>query len=142
MMCDLPALGTGRSTIFRGVISCSQSASHGDTRMRLLPALLLVLFAPALRAQEVTASIVGVVVDGSGLAIPNAAVSVRSLDRNDVLRKITTDSQGEFVATLLPIGRYSVKAERDGFKTAVRDGIELHVNDKLALRLELQVGQV
>ena len=110
--------------------------------MRLLPVFLLALLVPTLTAQEVTAGIVGVVVDGSGLAIPGATVSVRSVERNDVLRKITTDSQGEFVATLLPIGKYSVKAERDGFKTAVRDGIELHVNDKLALRLELQVGQV
>jgi Carboxypeptidase regulatory-like domain len=89
----------------------------------------------------VTASIVGVVVYASGPAIPGAAVSVLSTERNDVVRKIATDPQGAFVAALLPIGRYSVKPERDGFKTAVREGIESHVNDKLAVRLELQVGQ-
>ena len=111
--------------------------------MRLLPAVCLtLLLTSALSSQEVTANIVGTVVDGSGLAIPGAAVSVISTDRNDVIRKIITDSQGTFVATLLPIGNYSVKAEKEGFKTAIRGGIELHVNDKLSLRLEMQVGQV
>jgi len=110
--------------------------------MRLFSFYLISLFfASVLGAQEVTASIVGVVVDASGPAIPGAAVSVLSTERNDVVRKIATDPQGAFVAALLPIGRYSVKPERDGFKTAVREGIESHVNDKLAVRLELQVGQ-
>ena len=93
-------------------------------------------------AQEVTGSIVGTVVDSSGSAMPGAKVTVTSTDRHVVLRSIDTNSDGEFVATLLPIGNYSLEAAKPGFKVAVEKGIELHVNDKLTFRLKLEVGQV
>src|SRR5689334_7146776 len=111
--------------------------------MRLLRiAFGLALFVSEVCAQDVSASMVGVVVDSSGSAIPGATVVVISTDRKGDERALTADNQGEFVATLLPIGKYSLRAEKPGFKTAVREGIELHVNDKLSFRLEMQVGQV
>jgi hypothetical protein len=94
------------------------------------------------QAQEVTGSIVGNVVDSSGSPIPGSKVTVTSTDRRAVVRSIDTNSDGEFVATLLPIGNYSLEAAKPGFKVAVEKGIELHVNDKLTFRLKLEVGQV
>jgi hypothetical protein len=105
-------------------------------------AFFLLLLAFSLAAQEVTGSIVGTVVDSSGAAVPGAAVTVLSIDRNQAMSTTTTSEQGEFVATLLPIGKYSLKAEKTGFKAAVRSGIELHVSDRLSFRLVLDVGNI
>ena len=93
-------------------------------------------------AQDVTGSIVGTVVDSSGFAIPGAKVTVTSTARRAVVRSLETGSDGEFVATLLPIGNYSLRAEKPGFKVAIERGIELHVADQLTFRLKLEVGQV
>jgi len=42
----------------------------------------------------------------------------------------------------LPAGTYDVKAELPGFKTDVRQGIVLQVNQRLVLSFTLQVGEV
>ena len=104
--------------------------------------LLSIALAPAVSAQEVTGTIVGTVTDASKAAVPGATVTVTSTDRGLAVRTVTTDSTGGYVATLLPIGNYSVKVEMKGFALAVKTGIELHVNDKLTLDFELAVGTV
>jgi hypothetical protein len=110
---------------------------------RLLAAwILLPITFLTSQAQEVTGNILGTVVDSSGSPISGATVTVISSDRHQVVRSLETDSEGSFVATLLPIGNYSLRAEKPGFKAAVEKGIELHVSDKLTFRLKLEVGQV
>jgi hypothetical protein len=70
-------------------------------------AVLLLLFALSLpsSAQETTGSIVETVLGSSGSTMPGVAVIVISTDRKETVRTVTTDSQGEFVATLLPVGK-------------------------------------
>jgi hypothetical protein len=111
--------------------------------MRLLAiSILLSAICCRSQAQEVTGSIVGTVVDSSGSAMPGAKVTVTSTDRRVIVRSIDTNSDSEFVATLLAIGNYSLEAAKPGFKVAVEKGVELHANDKLTFRLKLDVGQV
>lgn len=95
-----------------------------------------------MHAQEVTGSIVGSVVDASGAAIPGAEVKLSDTDRGLAARTMETDSDGNFTATLLPIGNYSIRVAARGFKPLAKSGIELHVSDRLTLRLELTVGDV
>ena len=104
--------------------------------------LCLLALAVTMPAQEVTASIFGTVADKSGAVIPNAKVTVTAIDRNQVIRTLTTDASGNYVAPLLPVGRYSVTAEAPGFKRATQAGIELNVNERLTINLELEVGDV
>jgi len=84
--------------------------------LRYLAGLILLFIAltPAVSAQEVTGTIVGTVTDASKAAVPGATVTVTSTDRGLVARTVTTDSAGGYVATLLPIGNYSVKVETTG----------------------------
>ncbi len=93
-------------------------------------------------AQEVTGSIAGTVSDSKGGVVPNAKVVITNSDRQVVLRSLTTDERGQFVAPLLPIGQYSVTVESAGFKKFIQSGVELNVNDKLALNFKLEVGTV
>ena len=96
----------------------------------------------ALFGQDITGSIAGTVQDPSGAGVPGARVTITNTDRNAVLRTLTTDSDGNYSATLLDVGHYSVAVETKGFKREVEKDINLNVNDKLTVNVKLQVGEV
>jgi Carboxypeptidase regulatory-like domain len=98
--------------------------------------------AACLAAQHISGTIDGVVLDASGAAVPNAKVTVSNVDRNQVVRALTTDMGGNYTAPIIPIGNYEVKAAAAGFKTASRTGIVLNVNDDLKINITLEVGAV
>lgn len=105
-----------------------------------LVVLLLLAMSHSSLAQ-VTASITGRVEDTSGAAIPGVTVTVTSLETG-AARTIEADDAGSYRAVSLPVGRYEVKAEKAGFKTAVQTGITLTLGQQAVVNLDLQVGQV
>ena len=94
------------------------------------------------RAQNITGTISGTVVDSKGGVIPNVAVKFRLTDKQIEIRTVTTDDHGQYVAPLLPIGNYTITAELAGFKKATQTGVVLNVNDKRTIDLTLEVGSV
>jgi outer membrane receptor protein involved in Fe transport len=96
----------------------------------------------ALFGQDITGSIAGTVQDPSGAGVPGASVTITNTDRNVVLRRLTTDGEGNYSATLLDVGHYSVAVEAKGFKRDIEKDINLNVNDKLTVNVKLQVGEV
>ncbi len=107
-----------------------------------VPALLLVILALAfsLAAQEITGTIVGTVKDPTGAVVPNATITVLNTDKNVVVRTVTSNAGGEYVAALLPIGHYSLTVTAAGFKKTIQRDITLNVNDKLTMNTVLEVG--
>lgn len=87
------------------------------------------------------ASIVGTVTDSSGAVIPNARITVTEVQKH-ISYRTSSNSLGQYVATALPIGNYQVRAERDGFKTAVAGPFSLNVQQRLDVSFKLQVGTV
>ncbi|HJT89134.1 MAG TPA: carboxypeptidase-like regulatory domain-containing protein, partial [Bryobacteraceae bacterium] len=117
---------------------------HCASRVASLRLGLVVLAAaffigPAARAQ-VTGSISGTVSDSSGAGIPHAAVTITELDTGQV-RTVMADDRGGYRVLSLPVGRYEVKAEQPGFRTAVRAGISLVVAQEATVDMSLQVGE-
>jgi hypothetical protein len=55
---------------------------------------------------------------------------------------VKTDSSGNYSATPLKIGTYTVSVEAQGFKSVTRNGIVLNVQDRLRVDFNLQVGSV
>ncbi len=102
--------------------------------------LFLLLGLLASNAQEITGQIRGTVTDPSGAVVPNATVTVTNTDRNQLVRALQTNSAGEYVASLLPVGRYSVAVEVSGFKRFVKTDIVLNVSDRLVVDVPLQTG--
>ena len=96
----------------------------------------------ALQGQDISASIAGKVMDPSSAAVPNAKVTITNTDRNQVVRNIITDTEGNYAAPIIPIGTYSIKVEANGFKTETRTGIVLNVADDLKINITLQIGAV
>jgi len=93
-------------------------------------------------AQEITGSIVGTVADSSGAAVAGAKVTIKNLHKNVVLRTVTTEPNGRYLAAYLPVGRYEVVSEAPNFKKSVYSNIVLNVADKLTINLSLEVGSV
>jgi len=104
--------------------------------------VFLCVCAAIVSAQEVTGTIAGTVTDSRGGAVPNAKVILSNTDQQIVVRTLTTDDRGQFVAPLLPIGHYSVGVEIAGFKKFTENGVMLDVNDKLAVNFKLEIGTV
>jgi len=98
--------------------------------------LTLGLLTIPLRAQ-VTASISGT----SGSGVVGAMVTVKSIETG-ASRTATTDSAGHYTVLSLPLGPQEVKAEKPGFKSAVRTGIDLVVGQEAVVNLQLEVGEL
>jgi len=96
----------------------------------------------AVLAQDISGTVEGSILDPSNAPVPHAKVSIKNIDRNQVVRTITTDAAGDYSAPLIPIGNYSIRVEAPGFKTEERTGIVLNVNDDLKINITLQVGAV
>ena len=105
----------------------------------LVPALLL-MGLPAF-AQIDRGAITGKVLDATGAVVPKAKVTVTNKDTGVVLTTPVNET-GEYQVLALIPGKYSVKATAEGFETAVRDDLELHVQDRLSIDFTLKVGAV
>jgi hypothetical protein len=101
--------------------------------------IIVLCCAPA-RAQ-VSAEISGRIEDPSGAAISGATVTVKSLETG-ATKAVTSDNTGNFEVLNLPVGPQEVRAEKEGFKSTVRTGINLEVGQNATVDLQLEIGQV
>ncbi len=120
--------------------------SRGEIRVGRLArglalAALVLSAAVAVRAQSPAATLGGTVLDENGAVVPEVEITVLSLS-TAVQRHATTGSEGEFAVPLLPPGRYTLTAQREGFATLEVRNIVLNVGDRQALRIRLRVGEV
>src|ERR1039458_8040851 len=107
--------------------------------LRLL--LLMLALGCGLANAQVTAAISGRIEDPTGAGVDGAAVTVTSVETGAV-RTATTDQTGAFTVRSLPLGAQQVKAEKKGFKSAVRTGINLQVGEDDVVNLRLEVGDL
>ena len=109
------------------------------TLTALLAVLLVALLAPSLTAQSLTSGdIVGTVKDPSGAVVPNATVTLKSLDTGST-QSSTTDSTGEFRFRLLKTGQYTLATSPAGF-APLEQRVEVAVGSVVTVNLALQVG--
>jgi len=106
------------------------------------PVALLVVFCSlgeTLSAQVQTGRLVGTVLDEQHAAVPGATVTVTNLATN-ISRTVTTDGEGTYVVTPLEPGVYRISASLEGFRTTVRDRVELTVGQSARIELMLSLG--
>jgi hypothetical protein len=89
-----------------------------------------------------TGAISGTVVDTSGGSVAGADVQIIDTRTEALVRKVPTNSDGAFVATLLPPGTYSVVVNKSGFAQAKADGIEVRVTETTKVTITLKPGSV
>ncbi len=104
--------------------------------LSLLVAQAVFLGAAVLTAQVPTGTISGSVTDPTGAVIPNAKVVVTSAETG-FKRNLSSGSSGDFSASALTAGHYTVQAEAQGFKKLVRD---VEVTAGTAARVDMQLA--
>src|SRR5437763_1821005 len=83
----------------------------------------------------------GEIRDTSGAAIQGVLVTTTNVQTN-VSRTATSNEAGLYSFPAMVPGSYTLKAEKPGFKTGLRTGIELQVQQSARLDFDLSVGQV
>src|SRR5438876_5102650 len=101
----------------------------------------LALFTLAAVAQTGDAEINGLIKDPSGSAVPGASVSLTNQDTG-VARSISTDADGRYRFYPVPPGRYSIKVEVTGFKTAALSDLQISLGTHVDRDIALTVGSV
>src|SRR5205823_7716855 len=91
--------------------------------------------------QQESASITGQVTDVSGAVVSGARVTIRNQASGAPFVSIS-DQDGFYRAPQLRPGTYTISVTASGFSTAVREGIEARVNDRLRVDMHLQVCTV
>lgn len=108
----------------------------------MVRALSLALLLGALAsAQEITGSLAGIVTDAAGGALANADV-VATHQETGAVRRIRTNSDGQYTIPSLPIGGYTLDVSFTGFKPARQSNITLHISDHIRVDFKLAVGDL
>ncbi len=102
-------------------------------------AWVLWICACAAWSQDTRGTIVGKITDPSGALIPAASVTVTNVSMG-TKTVIKTGDNGFYQATYLIPSVYTIEVTAQGFKKAVREGIQVQVNDRLEVNLTMEVG--
>ena len=102
---------------------------------------MLGMAACVLYAQDPRGGITGTVVDQSGGFVPGVRVRATNVETG-VPASAETNPSGQYRMPYLPAGFYRITAEATGFKSFVRDKVEVRVGEMLDLQIKMEVGAV
>ncbi len=103
--------------------------------------LFLVLFQIPLWGQDPTGAVEGRVSDREGGAIPNASATIRNL-QTGYSRSQSTEADGYFRFSLLPVGIYSLTVKTPQFATFTQEPIEILIGRSARLEVKLELASV
>jgi len=98
-----------------------------------------ILIAISTAHSQATASLRGTVTDPTGAVIPEATVTIKSLE-NGSSRKTATDIDGEYSFPQVAPGDYILVAEKSGFATVTNAHVKLLVNTPATLDLKMSLS--
>ena len=114
---------------------------NSRSALRLVTALLLSGLCSIANGQTTTATLFGVVRDGSGAVVPDAKVTARNTDTS-FSRTGPSNGTGAYLITNLPVGPYSLLIQKTGFRDFTQSGITLQVDQNARVDAVLTVGQM
>jgi hypothetical protein len=91
-------------------------------------------------AQEFRATLQGTVTDPTQAGLPSASVTLTNTG-TAIERTENTDADGHYLFSFVVPGSYTLTVKAAGFKTTVRDGVLLSINDNLKLDIAMPLGQ-
>jgi hypothetical protein len=103
-------------------------------------ALISVLLSTSLFGQEFRATLQGTVQDPSQAVVADATLVLLNVNTG-VERKAVSDTAGHYLFQFVAPGTYSLTTRAAGFKTEVRDGIQLSLGDNIRFDVQLSIGQ-
>jgi hypothetical protein len=103
--------------------------------------LLLVMTLGPLMAQEFRGSITGSVTDPQGAWIPKASIVAKNSGTNETFKTLANDS-GLYDFPVLPVGMYTITASAAGFRTFLREQVEVRVGEQIRIDFKMEIGAV
>jgi hypothetical protein len=103
--------------------------------------LIVAMLATAAAGQSFRGGILGTVTDASGASVADAKVTATDTGTG-LAREATTDVDGNFSFTELPLGTYTVTAVKQGFRTQLATNIQVAVEGPQRANLTLTPGRV
>lgn len=102
---------------------------------------LLFIATAVVHAQNSQGTILGHVQDATGAALLGVRITATNLSTN-VASHFVTNGTGDYVLVNMIPGRYSLRAETDGFATQLAENLILEVDQTLRQNFTLRVGQI
>ena len=103
--------------------------------------ILSFLFLSLSVGQSPNGTISGIVHDPSDRPIPDAEILIVN-DLTNLQYQTKTSDEGIYVLTNLPPGLYRIQVTKRGFKTLIKPGLTLNVQDALSVSITLPLGAV
>lgn len=105
----------------------------------VLFALTAILASACGWSQTQLGTVFGTITDPSGAVISGAKITV-SNENNGLKRDAVTDVNGQYYILGLPTGEYSLRVDKEGFQTAIREGIAISTATAVGINSLLQVA--
>lgn len=102
----------------------------------ILPALIVLLFAPRLSAQNATQNIKGQITDKQSKEVLSGAVVV--IVGFESRYAAVSDASGNFILQNIPSGRYDLKIKYIGYKEIILNNIQVTTGKEVILEIELE----
>lgn len=90
-------------------------------------------------AQTTSTEILGTVTDPAGASVPSAKVTLLRTATGQA-RETLTNQDGNYAFPLIEVGEYTVKVEREGFKTQEQRGITVQLQQKARVDFRMEIG--
>jgi Carboxypeptidase regulatory-like domain len=123
------------------VASMPSSTKSPSRKAHILFALSLALVSTCGWSQTQLGTVFGTITDPTAAVITGAQITVSSVNTG-LKREARTDVKGRYQVVGLPTGRYTVRIEKEGFQTDIREGIAISPAAAIAINVALQVGRV
>jgi len=122
-------------------IGAPPGVRRASYRSCMLSAALAVLFSAGAWSQTQLATVSGTITDPSGAVVPGVSVTIVSRGTG-LKRSALTDAAGEYRFAGLPTGNYSLRLEKTGFQSQVREGVQLNAAVEVTINSQLALGDL
>ena len=102
--------------------------------------LMTFLGAVLIFSQATDGNIIGSVLDPTGAVVAGTNIELESL-ATGIKLETTSNSQGQYRFSNIPVGQYKLTARSTGFKTLTLQNVKVELNRTTALNLTLEVGE-
>src|SRR5580698_7846759 len=114
---------------------------RNNFRPYTLSAILAAFISVSAWSQTQLATVSGIISDPSGAVVPGVAVTIFS-QGTGLKRSALTDTAGQYRFAGLPSGTYSLRVEKKGFQSQVREGVELSSAAEVTINSQLAIGDL
>jgi hypothetical protein len=116
------------------------SFTKGRSCLLLLLMTILFLFSPSMRGQELAGTFTGTVTDATGAVIQGAKITITLNGVTGEPRVVQTNGDGNYTATNLPAGTYTILVTNPNFEAFSDHNVILNVAQKRTVNAQLKIG--